>query len=147
MQDKTMILVPGELAAGKTTYGRMISESLKIPFYSKDLIKELLFDSIIEGDAEYETKRKLGAASYSIFYHVLEEQMKVDKPFVAESNFVKESVPIIKALLDKYNYNCITVRLEADLKVLHKRFLEREKSDERHPGLRSNGVFEDFANF
>ena len=147
MNGKTMIIATGELAAGKTTYGKKIAETLQIPFFSKDSIKELLYDALIDGEADYETKRKLGATSYKVFYYVLEEQMKSGKSFIAESNFVKESVPIIDELLQKYNYKCIVVRFEGDLNVLHKRFLEREKLDERHPGLRSNGVFEDFERF
>ena len=73
--------------------------------------------------------------------------MKVGMPIIAESNFIKESVPIIKNLLDKYNYNSITIRFEGDLHILHKRFLEREYSSERHMGLVSNGVFDDFKSF
>ncbi len=147
MDDKTIIICTGELAAGKTTYGKKIAKTLQIPFFSKDSIKELLYDALIDGEADYETKRKLGATSYKVFYYVLEEQMKSGKSFVAESNFVKESAPIIKELLQEYGYKSITVRFEGDLNVLHKRFLEREKLDERHPGLRSNGVFEDFEKF
>ncbi len=73
--------------------------------------------------------------------------MKVGSPLIVESNFVKESVPIIKKLLTKYNYRSITVRFEGDLHILHKRFLKREYSTERHEGLISNGLFDDFENF
>ncbi len=147
MLDKTIIIITGELAAGKTTYGRKIAEHFQIPFFSKDAIKELLYDSLISENADYETKRKLGATSYKIFYYILEEEMKSNKTFVAESNFIKESIPIVKELIEKYGYNSLTIRFEGDLKVLHKRFLDREHSSERHPGLQANGVFDDFENF
>ena len=147
MNNKNLILITGELAAGKTTNGKKISEKLNIPFFSKDEIKEILFDSIGDSNMSYENKRKLGTNSYAIFYYIIEEQMKVGVPIVAESNFVKEGVPIIKRLLEKYNYNCFTVRFKCELDVLHKRFLEREKSDDRHMGLIANGVFDDFEEF
>lgn len=147
MNNKNIIIITGELAAGKTSYGKKISEVLKIPFFSKDGIKEVLFDSFNTANLDYESKRKIGASSYSVFYYIIEEQMKVGLPIIAESNFVKESEPIIKKLLDKYNYNNITIRFEGNLQVLHKRFLEREYSNERHLGLVSNGVFDDFENF
>ena len=142
-----LIIITGQLAAGKTSYGKKISKALGIPFYSKDEIKEVLFDSLIDNDASYEEKRKLGATSYDIFYYIMEEQMKVDMPIIVESNFVKESIPIIKNLLNKYNYKCLTLRFEGDLKTLHSRFLQREYSDERHLGLVSNGKFDDFETY
>lgn len=144
---KSMIIITGELAAGKTSYGKKISRALEIPFFSKDKIKELLYDSFSCENLDYGAKRKLGATSYSIFYYIMEEQMKVGKTLIVESNFVKESVPIIKKLLKKYNYKSITIRFEGDLQILHKRFLKREYSTERHIGLVSNGVFDDFKNF
>lgn len=144
---KSIIIITGELAAGKTSYGKKISRVLEIPFFSKDEIKELLYDSISCANLDYEAKRKLGASSYSIFYYIMEEQMKVGRTLIVESNFVKESVPIIKKLLNKYNYKSITIRFEGDLQILHNRFLKREYSTERHIGLVSNGVFDDFKNF
>lgn len=145
--NKYIIIITGELAAGKTSYGRKISEELKIPFFSKDIIKEILFDSFSDNNLEYEAKRKIGVSSYAVFYYIIEEQMKVGLPIIAESNFVKESNPIIIKLLKEYEYNCITIRFEGDLQVLHKRFLEREYSSERHMELKANGVFDDFEEF
>lgn len=147
MDKKYIIIVTGELAAGKTSYGKKISEVLKIPFFSKDEIKEILYDSFNNTNIDYEAKRKIGASSYKIFYYIMEEQMKVGFPLIAESNFVKESVSIIKDLLNKYDYKSITIRFEGDLPILHKRFLNREYSDERPMGLVSNGMFDDFEDF
>ena len=147
MKDKNLIIITGQLAAGKTSYGKKISEALKVPFYSKDSIKEILFDSFATRNADYETKRKIGASSYSVFYYIIEEQMKVGKSIIAESNFVKEAIPIIKNLLEKYDYKCITIRFKGDLHILHERFIKREYSNERHNGLVANGMFDDFENF
>ena len=144
---KNIIIITGELAAGKTNYGKKISRVREIPFFSKDEIKEILYDSFSYTNLDYEAKRKLGASSYSIFYYIMEEQLKVGKSLIVESNFVKESVPIIKNLLNKYNYKSITIRFEGDLHILHKRFLKREYSTERHIGLVANGLFDDFKNF
>lgn len=33
MNNKNIIIITGELAAGKTSYGKKISEVLKMPFY------------------------------------------------------------------------------------------------------------------
>ena len=148
MSKKYLIIITGELAAGKTSYGKKISNILKIPFFSKDEIKKILFDSFFDNEnIDYESKRKIGANSYTIFYYIIEQQMKVGVPVIAESNFVKESIPTIKNLLKKYNYSCITVRFEGDLHILYNRFLKREYSSERHTGLVANGKFDNFDNF
>ena len=57
---KNLIIIIGELASGKTTYGKMISNTLKIPFFSKDEIKEILYDSLNRDNLNYEDKRKIG---------------------------------------------------------------------------------------
>ena len=144
---KDIIIITGELASGKTSYGKKISSILKIPFFSKDEIKEILYDSFNNNNLIYEDKRKIGANSYNVFYYIIEEQMKVGVPIIVESNFVKESIPIIKRLLKKYNYRPITIRFEGDLHILHRRFLKREYSNERHNGLVANGAFDTFENF
>ena len=147
MSSKNIIIITGELAAGKTSYGKKISEVFEIPFFSKDEIKEKLFDSYGDKTLDYEAKRKIGASSYAVFYYMIEQQMKVGVPLIVESNFVKESIPIIKNLLNKYDYRNITIRFEGDLQILHKRFLEREYSNERHVGLVTNGVLDVFENY
>ncbi len=147
MKNKNIIIITGELASGKTSYGRKISQELKLPFFSKDEIKEILFDSVNNINSDYYAKQKVGAHSYAILYYIMEMQMKVGMSLIVESNFTKESADIIKKLINKYNYNSITLRFEGDLQILHKRFLKRENSSERHKGLVSNGMFDDFENF
>lgn len=143
-KNKYFIVVCGDLAGGKTTYGKKISKELQIPFFSKDKLKEVLFDSMNNNNLSYEEKRKIGASSYAVFYNIADQLMEVGQSFILESNFVKESVNVLNNLISKYKYKCITVRFEGDAKILHKRFLKREYSDERHQGLVSNGTFDDF---
>ena len=147
MKEKCVIIITGMPATGKTTTGIKIAEKLRIPFFSKDQIKEILFDAISNKNATYEDKRKIGFASYDILYHNIEVLMKVGCTFILESNFVKQSSDILKKLISNYNYNSITIRFETDLKILHKRFLMRENTSERHQGLVSNGAFDDFETF
>lgn len=125
----------------------MIAKELEIPFFSKDELKEILFDSMCNNDLSYEEKRMLGASSYSVFYNIAEQLMKANQAFILESNFVKEAIEVLNNLTNKYNYKCITIRFEGDLKTLHQRFLKREYSEERHQGLVSNGTFDDFEEY
>lgn len=146
--NKYIVIITGDLASGKTSYGIKISNTLGIPFFSKDKVKEVLYDSLSnDADLDYESKRRIGSTSYDVFYYIIEEQMKAGMPLVAESNFTEESIPMIKALLNKYNYKCVTVRFTGDLHILHERFIKREYSDERHSGLFSNGKFDNYEVF
>lgn len=147
MNEKYIIIVTGDLAAGKTTYGKKISEELNIPFFSKDKFKEIMFDAIDNNSFEYEEKRKIGTISYAVLYNVAEELMKVGNTFILESNFVEQSIPILNELISKYNYKVITIRFIGDLNVLHQRFLKREYSEERHAGVNANGAFDNFKDF
>ena len=145
--EKILIVIAGMLATGKTTYGNQISKELGIPIFSKDKFKEAIYDSINQDKLEYEQKRKIGVTSYSVLYTVCEEMMKVGSMFIIESNFTSNSSIQIHKLIEKYNYKCIVIRFDADLTILHKRFLERERTVERHPGLVTEGVFDDFEKF
>lgn len=144
---KVLIIIAGIPATGKTTYGNKISKELKIPIFSKDRFKEVIYDSVCDSSFGYEQKRKVGISSYSVLYAICEEMMKIGASFIIESNFTKDSAVRINELLEKYSYKGIVVKFDADLKTLHTRFLEREQTAERHPGLVANGVFDDFEKF
>ena len=51
-------------------------------------------------------------------------------------------------LVQKFRYLPLTVLFDADIKILHRRFCERDMTDERHSGLSSNSnPFNDFDYF
>jgi deoxyadenosine/deoxycytidine kinase len=79
--------------------------------------------------------------------YILENLMKVNKLLIIESSFIKEQEAVIKYLLEKYNYEALTFILKCDLKVLHKRFIEREYSMERDKSNRVFGLWDDFKIF
>jgi predicted kinase len=143
-----IIIIAGIPASGKTTYARHIAKQLNIPFIGKDAIKEKLYDVIKYDTSKRENSQFYGAASYSVFFHIAECLMAADVPFVFESNFTPSSADILSPLVEKFNYRALTVLFDADMAVLHKRFCERDVTDERHPGLASkSNVFNDFETF
>lgn len=145
MYKHTVILITGDLAAGKTSIGRKIAKRLNIPFFSKDDIKQVLYDSIKQ-DMSYKEKKKLGALSYAILYHCAKEIMVTGNPFILESNFTIESKPIINELLKEFDYKAILLRVTGDLHILHQRFLKREYG-ERPMALNAVGMLDDFESF
>lgn len=65
------ILISGIPASGKSTAAKMISEKLQIPYFSKDSVKERLFDSI--GFSSREEKIRLNLAATSVLYYIAEQ--------------------------------------------------------------------------
>ena len=50
-------------------------------------------------------------------------------------------------MVKKYDYKVINVLFSGDWEVIHRRFVKRDITSERHPGLVSNGFFDDFKVF
>ena len=126
------ILVTGIPASGKSTLARALGEELRLPVISKDSLKEILFDQV--GFRSREEKVRLGNASMEIMYAVAGQLMGAGQPFLLENNFERASEDGIKALLARYRYPVLTLRLTGDYSVLYRRFLERESSPDRHRG-------------
>ena len=131
-----IIILAGIPASGKTTYGRHLSEKMGLPFISKDAIKEKLHDVLKYDSAE---TMLYGKASYSVFYYITDCLMKAGTSFILESNFTAPtSTNILQQMIDEHGYRAITVLFDADVNVLKKRYIDRDATDERHPGLRMN---------
>lgn len=126
------ILITGIPASGKSTMAEYLSEALGIPSVSKDKIKELMFDVI--GFQSREEKVILGIASMDIMYYMAEQLMKRHQPFILENNFENISKEGLLAILEKYSYQAITVTLTGDYHEIYQRFLQRNKSSDRHRG-------------
>lgn len=126
------ILVAGMPAAGKSTVAGRIAERMKLPLFSKDRIKEQLYDGI--GFRSREEKVRLGVVSMEIMYHVAEQLMGAAQPFLLENNFEHSSEAGLKVLLEKYQYPALTILLTGDRDVVYQRFLERDMGAGRHRG-------------
>lgn len=126
------ILVTGMPASGKSTVAKYLSENLQMPVFSKDNIKEFLFDEV--GFCSRQEKNKLGRASMKIMYHAAEQMMQVGAAFILENNFEQASREELLQILEQYHYVGITVRLIGETEVIYNRFAERDKSLERHRG-------------
>ncbi|MCI8783195.1 MAG: AAA family ATPase [Dorea sp.] len=126
------ILVTGIPAAGKTTMAEYLSERMHLPVFSKDTVKELLYDHV--GFHSRKEKVNLGIAGMEMIYYAAKQLMKVGQPFILENNFEHISKAGITALLEEYRYPALTVTLTGDYMAVHQRFLERNISPARHKG-------------
>ncbi len=68
------IIITGIPASGKSVMAEFLSEKLDLPVFSKDKIKELLYDDV--GFRSREEKVRLGIAAMNIMYHAAEQLMR-----------------------------------------------------------------------
>jgi 2-phosphoglycerate kinase len=144
---KTIILIAGMPATGKTTFANYLSKKLQLTLVCKDQIKELLWDKLQYDTTIRSEGQKYGALSYDLSLHFCDLLMNSNQSFIFESNFYKTCPEELDFKINESNYKVITVLFDGDIEVIHKRFLHRDITDERHPGLVIHNHFDDIEYF
>lgn len=141
MTDKPLLLiVNGPPASGKTTLGAKVAEELGIPMFSKDAIKEELYDSM--GPVVRKVFRNLGATSMRLMYLAARTCLEAGRPIVIEANFNRgRSEDDIGALLEL----CSPLQLHCDAPTeeLVERYETRDEEGDRHPVHEGGDASED----
>jgi predicted kinase len=128
-----LVIVSGAPATGKTTLGRQIAETFRLPFFHKDGIKEILFETLGWQDREW--SKKLGLSSIYILYYLVEAQLRAGRSCVVESNFATElATQEFLALKLKYPFNSFQIICVSDPQIIAHRYRTRAESHERHSG-------------
>lgn len=130
---KQLIIIAGAPGTGKTYMALELMKRLRgYNYLALDTFKERYYDK--HGFKDSEEKKYLDKLSMIAFYGELTKVMKscgnimIDYPF---SYLQKDN---ISDLVEKYDYSVVTIRLEADLSLLYKRRIERDKEMDRHQG-------------
>ncbi len=126
------ILVAGFPATGKSTLAKALSKELGFPMFSKDSVKERLYDTV--GFRSREEKVALGEGSLDILYYCAGQVLALGQSVILENNFENASKPGLLALLGQYPCTVVTVQLTGDLQAVYQRFLRRDQSPRRHRG-------------
>jgi len=138
-----LIIITGLPCTGKTTRGKYLAEHLNLPFFSKDVIKESLFDNIGWSDRPW--AKKLGQASHRILDYIMEEELRVGHSLVLETDFKPEFDNLrFQNLQQKFHFQAIQILCYADSGVLFERFKERALSSKRHPGHADGDNLDEF---
>ena len=128
-----LIIITGDLAAGKSTLAASLSEELRIPFVTKDALKEIACDAI--GYANREENRHLSIAATGSMIYFFEQMAKVNQDMILEANFREDEIARIKQIADENSYRVALIVLTGDTNLLYQRFLDRLSN--RHIAHRS----------
>jgi predicted kinase len=140
------ILVNGISATGKTAIGRQIADALALPLFTKDSIKERLFDTLGYSDRAW--AHKLSGVTHTVLNYVLEEELRAGRDFVLESNFNPEhDVPKFQRWQREYGLRIVQILCYAEGEVVFERFRRRVESGERHPGHADHHNVEAFRGY
>jgi predicted kinase len=129
----TIILVSGLSCTGKTTLAKQISKRLNLPYFSKDMFKETLFDRL--GIKDRAWSQSLGRASYDLLYLIARNLVSRQLSLILESNFKPQyDRPRLQQLQSEFPLRFLEILCFADGQILFQRFKDRALSGLRHPG-------------
>ena len=141
-QKPQLIITTGRPASGKSTLAKWLSKELGIPFFSKDNIREVLFDSLGWKDRKW--AQMLGRASIDIMFYLAEMQFEAGCSVILDNSFDPSlSVPRFQALKTKYDIETIQIICYSDQGTLFNRFKERAETGNRHPGHGDKDVLDE----
>lgn len=109
-----------------------LSQRLGLPWLSKDAIKEKLYDTV--GFRSRAEKVALGEGALEALYYTAGQLLQAGVSCILENNFEEVSKPGLLALLERCQCQAVTVFLTGEPEALYRRFLQRDRSPQRHRG-------------
>ena len=128
---KKLLLITGDIAAGKSTFSNILSERYHAAVFQKDSIKEVLGDAI--GFRDREENLKLSNATMGILYHVFSKLSVTGNNVILESNFHEAELQQLHEIAGENQYEVCTLVLRGDTDVLYQRYMNRMNNENRHP--------------
>ena len=120
---RNLIIITGDLAAGKSTLANSLSMELGIPCLIKDTLKEIACDAI--GYETREENRELSIAAVNSMIYVFSQTAKVGGDLILEANFRSEELEDIQEIVEENDYQVLLLSLVGDINLLYQRFLDR----------------------
>ena len=131
MERPLLVIVSGSPASGKSTLAAQLASDFGLPLFSKDLLKEALFDTL--GAADRERSRELSVAAYRLLYTIAARLLSSGLGVVLESNFVRgRSEEEILPLLARSRG--VLLHCQVSREEIARRYQRRVVTAERHPG-------------
>ena len=129
---KYLILLAGSPATGKSYLISQLMEKLSSTvLITPDDIKETLADNV--GFDNLKQKSELEVDVWQFYYQLLDSYMRMGKRYVlSEYPFSDKQKMKLKILAATYQYEVITIRLDADFETLWQRRQKRDVQLDRH---------------
>lgn len=140
---KKVVLITGDLAAGKSTLADNLSTTLNFTCIKKDCVKEIICDSV--GFSTREENKRISVAAVNSMIHFLEQTLKIGGELILEANFRLQEILRIQDIVNQYNGELFIIYLTGDPKILYERFLSRVPT--RHRAHLSIGLDKDYDRF
>ena len=115
---RKIILIGGDLASGKSTYSRYLSEKFNLTLINKDTLKEIIGDMYYASNRE--ENKKLSRLSFEMIKYFIKSS-KCD--IIIESNYKEYEMEELKQFLS--NNDILSLKFTGEDKLLHERFLRR----------------------
>ena len=143
---RKLIIITGDLAAGKSTLASALSERLSIPFITKDSLKEIACDMI--GYQTREENRLLSKCATRDMVYFFKQSAFVGADLILEANFRANELEEIKEIADEYEYRVALIMMTGDIPLLYQRFLDRLPTRHRaHRSLNLDYSLERFTDY
>ena len=128
---KKLILVNGDVAAGKSHLAVIIKEKFNLPLFTKDEYKEALAET--HPYRNYEESHLLSLMAMDQLFESFEECAKEGRDVVLEANFRGEHLDRLEKINKQYGYQILNIDLTGSVEVLHQRYVNRILHENRHP--------------
>ena len=149
MSNKIILMIGGP-ATGKTTVGKILAKHFGLPYFSKDGVKEPIFDHVgCPTSIENETPLsgiKMDDAAQAILIYLLEMQISAKKGCLIDSTFGESHVEVLNKIFKKLDYKPIQVVCYAEKNILKERYYNRSINNLRHPGHLDSFLADSFEN-
>ena len=126
-----IIIISGDLAAGKSALAKRLSRHFEIPYFQKSRLKEILGEEIeFEG---VDKNKRVSRGAMDILVHLASRFAKVKGSVILEANFHQDDLEKVQRECSFANHKVTLLYLTGDIDVLYERFLYREMYQNRHP--------------
>lgn len=128
---KKLLLITGDIAAGKTTFSKILSARYSVSAFQKDTVKEVLGDCI--GFQNREENKVLSNAAIDIMCHIFSQISLTKADLILEANFHERELKKLHQIAEENQYDVLTLVLRGDADVLYERYMHRIHAENRHP--------------
>ena len=140
-----ILILQGGPATGKSTLAIRIAEHLQLPYFSKDAVKEPMFNFV----GSPTTPAIFNQIAGSRFYYDDAENplsgMKMEEASVIDCTFTEDHAPLFQELLSQHGFHPIQIYCHTSVEEMLRRWRKRAESGERHRGHLDQLLYESFC--